>query len=311
MAEFDLNEYKCANCLRYLWRVIYPGSQSQRDPTTGSIFAADRIRTFSDESELKDAIIEHIDWYSREPSCFISTFDDEQHARHWARRLYDRGEENIEIHKISTTLLPLGALLLHMTSLTARLHIHHPHADHEVLVMHCIPSRSIMRTTNLGEAFFRRNMNSISETFNDVISLQDEPSDIKEKNDVSSTDISEIRQELSKLSIAVHDFAAALAKGTESIRKELERPRSGCLLLDTESSEYKRTTVVSGADVEPVISSETTQAKLERTEMSTKAVPLGDVKCPDTIPKEQVTTTLTVEMRVNDESTSIPASPSK
>lgn len=50
------------------------------------VVASDSTRAISDKSSLKQAAEEHFDWGCRQPSCFLSVFSYEQHARKWAKQ---------------------------------------------------------------------------------------------------------------------------------------------------------------------------------------------------------------------------------
>ncbi|KAH6954073.1 hypothetical protein BKA56DRAFT_434289, partial [Ilyonectria sp. MPI-CAGE-AT-0026] len=129
---------------KYLWRVTHSGSRSWRDPTTGDLIAADRARSFSDEADLKQAISHHIDWWNRQPNCFLSVFSDERHARNWAEQR-DRTSPTY-IHKIDTTMLPTDACLFDLNWISVTLGISHPFASHEFLILHHVSARSIIST---------------------------------------------------------------------------------------------------------------------------------------------------------------------
>lgn len=49
--------------------------------------------------EIRQRAAENLDWYSDWPSCFISAFDDFNHAQNW-------GWQRKALHIIDTTLLP-------------------------------------------------------------------------------------------------------------------------------------------------------------------------------------------------------------
>jgi hypothetical protein len=90
---WNINPYKCTHPPKTLWKVIHSGTQSQRDLFTGDLIASDSTRIIRDESELKQAVEAHIDWLGRQPSCFLSVFSDEQHARNWAKQRAKTGKE--------------------------------------------------------------------------------------------------------------------------------------------------------------------------------------------------------------------------
>jgi hypothetical protein len=128
--SWNLNPYKCTHPPKTLWKVIHYGTQSQRDPSIGDLIASDSTRTIRDESELKQAIEEHIDWWSRQPSCFLSVFSDKKHARHWAEQR-GRTQSDVYIYKIDTINLPNDTYLFDVDSLKATLGFVHPTSTHE------------------------------------------------------------------------------------------------------------------------------------------------------------------------------------
>lgn len=143
---FDIDAYTCTDPPPYLWRVMYPTSQSREDPITGDLVAVDRSRTFTNEPELKQAIEKHLNWYSREPSCFVSTLSNEPHAYNWAKRRGPSGS-SVSIHKIDTALLPTNVYLFDLHHLRKQNILQlpsSPDTTHEFLFLHLIPARSII-----------------------------------------------------------------------------------------------------------------------------------------------------------------------
>ena len=147
---WNLNPYKCTHLPKTLWKVIHCGTQSQTDPFTGDLIASDSTRIFSDSSELKQAIEAHIDWWSRQPSCFLSVFSDEQHARNWAKQR-EQTQSEVYIYEINTTKLPIDAFVLGIDLLKVTLGIVHPSSTHELLFLHRIPAQAMISKTSLGE----------------------------------------------------------------------------------------------------------------------------------------------------------------
>ena len=148
MAEqpFNLDAYKCVNFTGKLWRVTHRNSQSRWDKSSFQMVAADTSRKFTSEASLKEAVEAHIDWGSRKPSCFLSVFSDEYHARSWASLL----NPPVYIHEIETTYLPIGpCLVLDVKLLMADLDIEHRYPDHELLFMYRIHSGDITTSKTL------------------------------------------------------------------------------------------------------------------------------------------------------------------
>jgi hypothetical protein len=152
---FDLGAYKCTYLPKTLWMVTHSKSRSRRDLVTGDLVASDSTRAISDKSSLKQAAEKHFDWGCRQPSCFLSVFSYEQHARKWAKqreRTQDPGSiDEVYIHKIDTTRLPADTYVFNAVSLSAKLDIVHPHSTDELIFLHCILGQSLRRTQSLGE----------------------------------------------------------------------------------------------------------------------------------------------------------------
>ncbi|KAJ8133257.1 hypothetical protein O1611_g361 [Lasiodiplodia mahajangana] len=144
---FDLGTYECDDLPRTLWRVIHPQTQSRQDLVTGDLVARDSDREISDESSLTQVAKEHFNWNSRQASCFLSVFSDEDHARNWAR--LRKGK--VDIHEIDATKLPLDTCVFDATSLARSLGIVHPYSTHEFIFLHRIPSCSLRRRPGFGE----------------------------------------------------------------------------------------------------------------------------------------------------------------
>nr|CEG03909.1 unnamed protein product [Fusarium acuminatum CS5907] len=151
---FDLDAYKCTSLPKTLWRVTHSGSQSHRDPVTKDLVASDRTRTISAKSSLKQAAEGHFDWGNRQPSCFLSVFSCEKHARRWAeqrRWTHDRLMDEVYLHEIDTTKLPADTYVFDALSLISKLDIGHPYSSDEFIFLYRIPSESLSRTRSLGE----------------------------------------------------------------------------------------------------------------------------------------------------------------
>ncbi|KAF2970371.1 hypothetical protein GQX73_g3195 [Xylaria multiplex] len=149
-AIFDLSTYKCTYPPNPLWRVIHSQSQSRQDPVTKDLVAADSDREISDRLSLKQAAEEHFNWRSRRPSCFLSVFSSEQHARKWAKKR-ETASGTVYIHEIDTTRLPPGIYIFCAVSLARKLGITHPYSANEFVFLHRIPSESIRHTRSLDD----------------------------------------------------------------------------------------------------------------------------------------------------------------
>ncbi|KAH8802520.1 hypothetical protein F5884DRAFT_860883 [Xylogone sp. PMI_703] len=152
MAEpFNLHAYKCNHLPNMLWKVIHSGTQSRQDPHTKDLTASDNTRIISNILELKQVVEAHLDWWNRQPSCFLSVFSDERHARNWAKQR-ERTSSQVYIYQIDTRNLPTDAYPLDLDLMKVRLSITNP-STHELLFLHRIPAQAIVGKTDLGEIF--------------------------------------------------------------------------------------------------------------------------------------------------------------
>lgn len=184
VTSFDLNDYKCAHLPGTFWRVIHSNTQSRQDCATGDIVAADSTRIFSDETSLKQAVESHFVWNRLQgPSCFLSVFSCEQHARIWAKRL---NGEVIIIHEIDTTRLPAYTYVFNAKWLAEKLNIKHPCSTNEFMFLYRIPGDSL-RNEHQGTSRTKDqrliesdNMKMASRTgdMGRVVSLVNNPTDI-------------------------------------------------------------------------------------------------------------------------------------
>jgi hypothetical protein len=147
MGSFNLQDYARPHdsLPGVLWRVTHPNSQHKLDPTTGEMSARARSDdAISDEASLKQRVSHHFSWSSREPSCFLSVFTDEEHARNWAGCcVRNTGDFQVYITPIITAMLPATAQVFDATSLHKRLRIYHRYPEHEVMFLHRIPWQSL------------------------------------------------------------------------------------------------------------------------------------------------------------------------
>lgn len=153
MAEtFDLSAYQCKHLPKFLWRVTHSETRS-----AGHV-ASDSRQTFRDLSDLKAAVSAHVSWL-HQPSCFLSTFSDREHAMRWAK---NRARQNapavttpdyqsVKLHKIDTSKLPIGKQVISMDSFKSLLDFTYNYSEHEYLVLHRIPTESIVSVQGLDE----------------------------------------------------------------------------------------------------------------------------------------------------------------
>lgn len=146
---FHLYDYKCNRLPKTLWRVTHGNTQSLFQ--NGDIVAVDDTREFRDDADLADAVQNHVNWYSKQPSCFLSVFTDKTHARNWAKQR-EKGYGPVYVHEISTDLFPACTYVLDIEVLMNELEIVHPYSANELLILHRIPARSIVSTQSPGES---------------------------------------------------------------------------------------------------------------------------------------------------------------
>ncbi|KAH8751692.1 hypothetical protein F5883DRAFT_577888 [Diaporthe sp. PMI_573] len=153
MAEtFDLSSYKCERLPQFLWRVTHSETRS-----VGHVASHSR-RTFRDLNDLKAAVSTHVFWL-HQPSCFLSTFSDREHAMRWAKSRARKNtpavtapdDQSVKIHKIDTSKLPIGKQVISMDSFKSLLDFTYNYSEHEYLVLHRIPTESIVSVQSLGE----------------------------------------------------------------------------------------------------------------------------------------------------------------
>jgi len=97
----NLNVYKSTRLPKRLWRVTHSETQSRIERPNGDLVASDSTRVITNTSGLKDAVKAYIDWRSRLPSCFLSVFNNERHARNLAAQR-ERTQSPVYIHPQST-----------------------------------------------------------------------------------------------------------------------------------------------------------------------------------------------------------------
>ncbi|EGO54844.1 hypothetical protein NEUTE1DRAFT_124979 [Neurospora tetrasperma FGSC 2508] len=86
---------------KYLYFVEHAGSQSFED-NNGTFWAADGCTTGRRGLvRLQNLIDQHVNWYNRSATRFISAFSNYKHARNWAMQRYGP----VTIHTINTCLV--------------------------------------------------------------------------------------------------------------------------------------------------------------------------------------------------------------
>ena len=141
---FYLYDYECKDLPETLWRVTHGNTKSLFQ--NGDIVAVDDTREFRDDADLADAVQDHVNWYSGQPSCFLSVFTNKIHACNWGKQREQMGYGPVYVHEISTDLFPAGTYVLDIKVLIDELDIVHPHSANELLILHRIPARAIVAT---------------------------------------------------------------------------------------------------------------------------------------------------------------------
>ncbi|KAF7551792.1 hypothetical protein G7046_g7612 [Stylonectria norvegica] len=121
---------------RRLWRVRYSSCQDFEHLASGDIVASDWECDFTDEAELRDAIRKHLDWRSRTPSCFLSVFTDERHARNWAKLISERCDW-VRVCQIATIMLRSSTCIFDPSEMVGQ-------HNNELLFLHQIPSLALI-----------------------------------------------------------------------------------------------------------------------------------------------------------------------
>ncbi|OIW30056.1 UPF0075-domain-containing protein [Coniochaeta ligniaria NRRL 30616] len=91
----------------------------------------------------------YFNWYSREASCFLSVFTDEDHARNWANKLRMEADEKAYRTRIITALLPPDIHIFDAAKLQEQLGISPAISQNELLFYCRIPWQSLGRTATL------------------------------------------------------------------------------------------------------------------------------------------------------------------
>ena len=139
---FNLDAYRANGLPPLLWRVTHAGSQYRDDPATTDQVASDSTRTISNKPILRRVAKDHFEWACRNPSCFLSAFRCQQHARRWARGR--RGYGEVYIHVIDTAKIPDNIYVFDATSLSDKLEINYRYAANEFIFLHRIPRKCLI-----------------------------------------------------------------------------------------------------------------------------------------------------------------------
>lgn len=134
-----------------LWHVQHYDSRSI-SLTSGGFQARNPLLDIRSCEALKAEAATHFVWNTREwDSCFLSTFDNQQHAERWAKMKYKKPPYNsilkqpVMIYELDTSKLPPGTKILQATALCKALDIDHPYKEHEWIFHQQIPACCIVR----------------------------------------------------------------------------------------------------------------------------------------------------------------------
>ncbi|KAG2807790.1 hypothetical protein PC129_g13241 [Phytophthora cactorum] len=94
-------------------------------------------------AEFKTAVQDHLDWYNRQPTPFVSTFADYQHALNWANRLIDNGRAR-QVMILELDAFKRGWLFSVLKNGHITTHLPENMYQDEYLVLSSISSQSII-----------------------------------------------------------------------------------------------------------------------------------------------------------------------
>ncbi|KAK3343247.1 hypothetical protein B0H65DRAFT_244247 [Neurospora tetraspora] len=133
-----------------LWHVQHGESQSI-NLKDGGFQARNPRLDIRTRDALRTEAGRHFIWYTRNwDSCFLSTFDNQNHANNWAMMEHKRYNtpllvKPVLIYELDTSKLPPGTTILQSTALCLSLGIDHPWKEHEWIFHQQIPASCIIR----------------------------------------------------------------------------------------------------------------------------------------------------------------------
>jgi hypothetical protein len=152
-ATFNLAEYELSHLdlPATAWRVTYPDSQTNLDPITGDLVAADTERDIWSVSGLIRAASNHFNKGSTMASCFVSVFVDEQGAKAWAKQ---RGHpEEVFITEIDLRAVPENAYVFDAPWLAQALHTFWRPLENELIFLHRVPRSCLGKRRSLKQIY--------------------------------------------------------------------------------------------------------------------------------------------------------------
>ncbi|KAG8811294.1 hypothetical protein FRC19_004003 [Serendipita sp. 401] len=124
-----------------LYRVDYPGCKTTYSQEEG--FQAQGNFTPYYDYNLRSAVEYHLNWNCKVPSPFISTFENRQHARNWARDWREKHHNQL-CHILEIRLeANHGVAVFRVADLVDELGISTDSPD-EYLCLHWIPSEAVV-----------------------------------------------------------------------------------------------------------------------------------------------------------------------
>jgi len=128
-----------------LYRVQHTGSQN-RWSAQGDLFSQSSRWRFN-KPAFREAVMQHLDWSSREDSCFLSVFADWRHAHNWASSYLDRSRPYIRPSILTVSTVCSEMIGFRVVDLVEKLCIApHPnfrYSADEYLIWGLIPQASI------------------------------------------------------------------------------------------------------------------------------------------------------------------------
>ncbi|KAH6615966.1 hypothetical protein B0J18DRAFT_293449 [Chaetomium sp. MPI-SDFR-AT-0129] len=142
--SFNIHDFTCEEALlpTVCWRVSHGNSQHTRDALTGTLTAAANNTSFvtSNRARLRQAVVDHLDWRSYVPSCFLSVFSEEQSAIRWASTLISG---DVTITPVIIAMLSPDTLIFDVEELCEKLGIPNRYSRDEFLITDSLPYKSL------------------------------------------------------------------------------------------------------------------------------------------------------------------------
>lgn len=148
--SFNIHDFTCEEALlpTVCWRVSHNNSQHTRDPRTGTMTAAGNNTSFvtSNRARLKQAVVDHLNWYSGVTSCFLSVFCEQESAIQWAHTLRS---SDVAITPVIIGMLSPDTLIFDAVEVCDKLGIPNKYSRDEFLITDSLPAKSLGQTRTL------------------------------------------------------------------------------------------------------------------------------------------------------------------